>query len=220
MTCEAFVYIWYDVFKKRFYVGSHAGLENDGYVCSSKVMMRAYKKRPECFKRRILKRCSRAEQHLWEQHYLNMMKDWELFYKNKKYYNIKRIAAGGDTTANLPNRKEVIQRRYGKKHSDAVKEAIKNRSEEKKRLHKERHNISLMKTLSDPSYANYQDKPYKVFVNGNFYKEYKNKKQFAKENKCDLGEFNKRFTQKSWIIKQKRRHPFDVGDVLTFEYIC
>jgi len=219
MTCNAFVYLWYDSFAKRFYVGSHAGSENDGYVCSSKVMLRAYKKRPNCFKRRILKRCSRHEQHTWEQYYLNMIKDSELFYKNKKYYNIKRIAAGGDTTANLPNREEVIKRRYGKKHSDAVKLAIKNRTKEKKNLHKERHYRSLMSTLKDPSYTNYQDKPYNVFVNGIFYKTYKNKKQHAEEIGCSLVTIVKFIKQRQWIIKQKRSHPFNVGDMLTFEFV-
>lgn len=219
MTCEAFVYLWYDSFAKRFYVGSHAGPENDGYICSSKVMLRAFKKRSNFFKRRILKYCSKKEQHKWEQYYLDMIKDSELFYKNKKYYNIKRIAAGGDTTANLPNRNEIIKRRYGKKHSDAVKLSIQNRSVEKKKLHKERHTASLMKTLNDPSYTNYQDKPYRVFVNGNFYKTYKNKKQFAKENCCDLGEFSKQMKHMQWIIKQKRKHPFNVGDVITFEFV-
>lgn len=219
MTCKAFVYLWYDSFAKRFYVGSHAGTEEDGYICSSKMMLRAYKKRPSCFKRRILKRCFKMDQHIWEQHYLNMIKDSELFYKNKKYYNIKRVAAGGDTTANLPNREEVIKRRYGKKHSDAVKLAIKNRSKEKKELHKKRHLQSLMVTLTDPSYTNYQDKPYNVFVNGCFYKMYKNKKQHAEEINCSLVTIVKFIKQKLWIIKQKRKHPFNVGDVLTFEFV-
>jgi hypothetical protein len=219
MTCEAFVYLWYDSFAKRFYVGSHAGSENDGYICSSKVMLRAFKKRSTFFKRRILKYCSKKEQHKWEQYYLDMIKDSELFYKNKKYYNIKRIAAGGDTTANLPNRNEVIKRRYGKKHSDAVKLSIQNRSAVKKQLHKERHTASLLRTYNNPLYTNYQDRPYNVFVNGNFYKTYRNKKQFAKEIDCSLVTVVKFIKQKQWVIKQKRKHPFNVGDVITFEFV-
>jgi hypothetical protein len=36
------------------YVGSHYGSTDDGYVCSSKWMKRAYKRRPSDFKRRII----------------------------------------------------------------------------------------------------------------------------------------------------------------------
>lgn len=219
MTCQAFVYLWFDSLARRFYLGSHAGSEEDNYICSSKVMLRAYKKRHESFRRRIIKRCSKQEQYVWEQYFLNMIKDSELFYRNKKYYNIKRIATGGDTTKNLPNRDEVIKRRYGMHHSNAVKTAIKNKSNEQKLLHRQRHHKSLMATLLDPSYANYQDKPYHVFVNGKFYKTYKNKKQFATENCCCLGEFAKHFKRQHWQIKQKRKHPFNVGDILTFEFV-
>ncbi len=34
-----------------------------------------------------------------------------------------------------------------------------------------------------------------------------------------LGEFAKHFKQIHWQIKQKRKHPFNVGDILTFEFV-
>ena len=37
-----------------FYIGKHLGSINDGYICSSKMMLRDYKKNPDHFKRRIL----------------------------------------------------------------------------------------------------------------------------------------------------------------------
>jgi hypothetical protein len=50
------VYLWFDRKKKRYYLGAHWGTENDGYVCSSKWMKSAYKRRHQDFKRRILER--------------------------------------------------------------------------------------------------------------------------------------------------------------------
>lgn len=41
-----FVYLWYDTYRKMYYIGSHWGTESDGYVCSSRRMKFAYKKRP------------------------------------------------------------------------------------------------------------------------------------------------------------------------------
>jgi len=50
-----FIYIWYDMRNKMFYVGSHWGTKDDGYICSSIKMLRAYYKRKGDFKRRIIK---------------------------------------------------------------------------------------------------------------------------------------------------------------------
>lgn len=51
---EAFVYCWTDHRTNKLYVGVHKGTEDDGYVCSSKSMMREYKKRPTDFTRQII----------------------------------------------------------------------------------------------------------------------------------------------------------------------
>lgn len=220
MTYSGFVYIWYDTYKKMFYVGSHKGRAEDRYICSSRRMRSAYKKRPISFKRRILKYIEKEGDILyWEQYYLSMIKDTELLYKGGKYYNVKRIAAGGDTTAHLLNREEVIKRRYGKKHSESIKRAIKNRSVELKTLHQQRRKISLRKTFSDPNYSNYQDKLFDVFLNGVFYKRYRNKEQFINEQQCERTNFDQNFRKGIWIIKQKRKHKFIPGDILTFKYV-
>lgn len=53
---SGFVYIWRDRTKKLFYIGSHLGHENDGYICSSNSMREAFRRRPKDFRRRILRR--------------------------------------------------------------------------------------------------------------------------------------------------------------------
>jgi len=51
---EAFVYCWTDKVTNKLYVGSHKGTTNDGYICSSKLMLDEYKKRPDDFSRQII----------------------------------------------------------------------------------------------------------------------------------------------------------------------
>jgi hypothetical protein len=88
-----FIYIWYDRKHKRFYVGSHWGSEDDGYICSSTWMKQAYKKRPEDFKRRILERYDdRASGNDLEHRWLQMIKPEEL--KGKRYYNLRNTRFG------------------------------------------------------------------------------------------------------------------------------
>lgn len=88
MKKYGFIYIWYDRKRKMFYLGSHWGTENDGYICSSNRMRDAYRRRPNDFKRKIIqKNISRDilsnEEHKW----LQMIPDVEL---GKKYYNLRK----------------------------------------------------------------------------------------------------------------------------------
>ena len=92
-----FVYIWRDRKKHRYYVGSHWGREDDGYICSSNWMYNTYKRRPEDFKRRIISRIytTREDLLIEEQRWINMMKPSELAAFNSstkkretvRYYN-------------------------------------------------------------------------------------------------------------------------------------
>ena len=74
------VYLWYDRKHKRYYVGSHWGTENDGYVCSSTWMKKAYKRRPEDFKKKIIKRVYTTRKELLDEEYkwLSLIKEEEL----------------------------------------------------------------------------------------------------------------------------------------------
>lgn len=81
-----FVYIWYDRKHKRYYVGCHWGTIDDGYICSSSWMMQAFPKRPNDFKRKILKtNLTREQMYIEEQNYLNMIKPEEI---KIRYYNL------------------------------------------------------------------------------------------------------------------------------------
>lgn len=87
-----FVYLWFDRKHKRYYVGCRWGNIDDGYVCSSPWMKRAYGNRPRDFKRRILVTNipSRAETYMAEQRFLDMIKLSEIKPENQspRYYNL------------------------------------------------------------------------------------------------------------------------------------
>jgi hypothetical protein len=51
---EAFVYCWTDFLTNKLYVGVHKGTPEDGYICSSKIMLEEYNKRPQDFSRQII----------------------------------------------------------------------------------------------------------------------------------------------------------------------
>ena len=54
---EAFVYKWIDKgnSKHKFYIGSHKGTLNDGYIATSDYFMEQYNLRPENFERIIFR---------------------------------------------------------------------------------------------------------------------------------------------------------------------
>lgn len=89
MEKYGFVYIWYDRKHKRFYIGSHWGTIEDGYICSSRWMHKAKRRRPEDFKRRIIEivGSDRKELYIREQYWLSMIKDVEI---RHKYYNLNK----------------------------------------------------------------------------------------------------------------------------------
>jgi hypothetical protein len=119
---SGFVYIWYDRKHKRFYIGSHWGREDDGYICSSSWMKKAYAKRPEDFKRRILARVASSYQDLLNEEirWQSMIKPEEFAVRNGKdttkvrYYNFRVHGAHWTTdsikTKTVGERISVIKR--------------------------------------------------------------------------------------------------------------
>lgn len=81
-----FVYLWFDRKHKRYYVGCHWGTTDDGYICSSRWMRKSYNRRPEDFKRRILKSgLTREGMYIEEQRYFDMIKPEQI---KERYYNL------------------------------------------------------------------------------------------------------------------------------------
>ena len=107
-----YVYLWYDTRAKFFYLGGHKGKVEDSYICSNDMMLRAYKKRPETFKFRILEYVNGDLDTLRyaEQRWLDMIKDQELYWttniynKTVRYYNQKKLSRGGSRKGHTKNR--------------------------------------------------------------------------------------------------------------------
>jgi group I intron endonuclease len=106
-----FVYLWKDIKNNKFYLGSHQGRLDDGYVGSgSPHFKNAYAKRPETFRRRILETLNfevHKELRIREEYWLAMVKLEEL---GNKYYNLKRYAGGGDIISELSQEKREQHR--------------------------------------------------------------------------------------------------------------
>lgn len=108
MEKYGFVYLWYDKKRKMFYIGSHWGTEDDGYICSSDRMREAYRRRPNDFKRRIIQKNIKRDVLLDEEHkWLQLISENEL---GKRYYNLRQHKWGHWTTdidTNLSVREKI-----------------------------------------------------------------------------------------------------------------
>lgn len=51
---DSFVYIWTNTLTNQKYIGVHKGNPDDGYVCSSKIMLEDYQSNPSIFRREIV----------------------------------------------------------------------------------------------------------------------------------------------------------------------
>lgn len=101
-----FIYIWYDRKHKKYYIGSHWGTENDGYICSSRNMKKNYKRRPQDFKRRIVERVTTDRKEL-----LETEDKWlQLATKNPTRYYNKNFKTGGYWWLNEKTKKEVAKK--------------------------------------------------------------------------------------------------------------
>ncbi len=127
MEKYGFVYIWYDRKHKRYYIGSHWGTVDDGYICSSTWMRNSYKRRPEDFKRRIIETNLKSTENTFnrEGYWLSFIKQHEL---GKKYYNYinRAIKQNGniseETKRKIGKANSISQ--LGKHHQEKTKKKI------------------------------------------------------------------------------------------------
>jgi hypothetical protein len=93
-----FVYIWHDRKHGKFYIGSHWGDPEDGYVCSSRGMLAQWVSRPGHFRRRIIATATdpdelRIEEYRW----LRMI--GQKPHRHRRYYN--RLASHAEPMKRL-----------------------------------------------------------------------------------------------------------------------
>lgn len=125
MEKEGFIYIWYDCYRKMFYLGCHWGTEDDGYICSSNRMRDAHRRRPQDFRRRIIqkgieKASLKDVEHMW----LRLIKDEEL---GTRFYNLTKQKSGFGTGARQ-NARYWLGKRRPVETKVKISQALKGRS--------------------------------------------------------------------------------------------
>lgn len=108
-----FVYKWYDTSNNMYYIGSHKGDVNDGYIGSGVYFLKSYKKRKESFFREII--YVGEHYRLYEETVLRYL-DAE---KDKNSYNLKNDSVGGWSHLQT----ESIKRKRG----DSISKSLKGR---------------------------------------------------------------------------------------------
>jgi hypothetical protein len=183
-----FIYLWHDRTKKKYYLGSHLGLPNDGYVGSNNHLLKAYRKRPDSFKRRILEshvNINSKDLLYREQLWLDLIKPEEL---QKKYYNQKKVAAGGDIISFLT---EEQKRQHSKKSGLASKKFWDNITKEelnKRKINAFGGNKFSRDYLRERNKINCSKQALVKFPNG-IEKIIKNIAEFCRENNLNYGNF-------------------------------
>jgi hypothetical protein len=141
-----FIYIWFDRKHTRYYIGSHWGTEHDGYICSSRMMRQAYKRRPEDFKRRVIKKIFSICKDLLieEERWLAMVDPNKTMPRNTsiesrinvRYYNIKLGTQNqwwSDIDSRLTVGEKISAAKKGKSTGPCSSEKAKAISEAKKK---------------------------------------------------------------------------------------
>jgi len=121
-----YVYMWCDMERDMFYIGSHKGSIFDKYKSGSKWLNDSIKKRPTTFKMLVLNYyCGNDRSELYE-----LETKWLKFYNvesNDAYYNFKNQAKGGMGPFKHKGKKRTdyspgwIDHRKGKKAEDIYK---------------------------------------------------------------------------------------------------
>ena len=94
---EGFVYRWYDASNGKFYIGSHKGSPDDGYLGGGVLFRRAYAKRHKSFIREII--YSGVNYREYEQ----IILDYEDAANNESFYNLINHAWGGSPKGVIKN---------------------------------------------------------------------------------------------------------------------
>jgi hypothetical protein len=210
MENYGFVYIWLDRKHKRYYIGSHWGTENDGYVCSSTWMNRAYKRRPNSFKRKIIRKFVDRKQMLQEERrIINMIKPSEI---GTKYYNLRLGASDGWHTFDDEKKLTVAQRISAVKKANFDKKRKETGQAFSHEHIKKLSHAKLGSTLPEDHKAKISESGKKAYENGRV--GYWKNKQMSPEHRAKLSAAGH-----GKIIKQESKEKLSVSNSKKYRII-
>lgn len=121
---DSFVYIWTNLTTGKKYIGVHKGSSDDGYICSSKIMLEEYQINPSNFKREIIAHGLFEDMYNLETKMLREANAAE----NSNYYNQSNNNGQFYIKKHNEQTKEKIRQkalgRKGVKHSEKTKEKL------------------------------------------------------------------------------------------------
>ena len=153
LKCYGYVYMWCDVKRNMYYIGSHKGRVYDKYKSGSKWLNKVIKKRPDTMKMRVLEYYyGRDREELYR-----LEGKWLQFYEVEKYpnryYNFKNTARGGMGPFKHKGKKRAdytpgwIDHRKGKKLEEIYKdpETVRERLKNTQTRHFEKYGCGITK---------------------------------------------------------------------------
>lgn len=122
MQHESFLYCWTNLLTEKLYIGVHKGDSDDGYVCSSKLMMKEYGENPQNFFREVLAQGTYPKMYQLETSLLSACGAA----KNPHFYNMHNnvgpfFHGGKQTEEHIAKR---VAKNLGKKRSPETKERM------------------------------------------------------------------------------------------------
>lgn len=196
-----FVYVWRDRWKNKLYVGSHFGTVTDGYICSSKQMLRAYRHRPSDFQRRIvywLSENNRETLLAAEQLWLNLIEESEL---GVRFYNLSKGAFGGKISSQSKKLCGLASSKHWSDPANRAKQAEKHRgpwSEERRRAHGEK----IRAKWADPEFRAVNSEVRRENGKKRGCPQMKGKCQFSEDTLANMSEAAKRRCTPEWSQRQ------------------
>lgn len=115
---SGFIYMWVNTVNNKKYIGSHIGTEDDGYIGSGPIFLKAVEKYGiESFERVILERVdSRDVIREREEHYLKLFN----VANDKQFYNVRDRAGGGFEHINGSELREEYKAKRNANHKATI----------------------------------------------------------------------------------------------------
>jgi hypothetical protein len=205
---NSFIYIWTDNFLKKYYIGSHIGNIEDGYLFGGIDIKKEYKKRPNDFERKILSYHivnSNEEIRLIEKDYL-VKYDVE---NNSNFYNRTNESYGGCHKKSVEERLSDIDENGLNAFQRAAKKMVQTR-----KLKNSYKTAKLKEFETKKEKMNLINSKISETLKGSIWIFKENETKYIKQNEIDI------FLQNGWKLGRKNYsydfcHEFAIKNKIT-----